>query len=114
MGGAPRGCLINEDFGGARLKSPLVQQMRIYERDTMRAGLSHMHGLRHAYAQNRYEELTGWKCPAADGPAKASLTVEQRATDRDTRLTISSVHLYSKLIHLRKGFAFRCDPPRRC
>ena len=45
-----------------------VHQMRIYEGNTRRAGLHHMHGLRHAYAQNRYEELTGWKCPAAGGP----------------------------------------------
>ncbi len=66
-----------------------VQQMRIYERDTLRAGLSHMHGLRHAYAQHRYEEMTGWKCPAAGGPVKGSLTLEQRAVDREARLTIS-------------------------
>jgi len=66
-----------------------VQQMRIYERDTVRAGLSRMHGLRHMYAQNRYEELAGWKCPAAGGPEKASLTPEQRVVDRETRLTIS-------------------------
>ena len=44
------------------------QQLRVYESDTLRAGLSRMHGLRHAYAQNRYEELTGWKSPAAGGP----------------------------------------------
>jgi integrase len=56
-----------------------VQHMRIYERDTLRAGLSHMHGLRHAYAQNRYEELTGWKCPAAGGPAKITLTTEKNS-----------------------------------
>ena len=66
-----------------------VQQMRIYERNTLRAGLSHMHGLRHAYAQSRYEELTGWKCPAAGGPVKTLLTQEQRALDREARLTIS-------------------------
>lgn len=66
-----------------------VQQMRIYERDTVRAGLSRMHGLRHAYAQNRYEELAGWQCPAAGGPEKASLTPDQRAVDREARLTIS-------------------------
>jgi len=35
------------------------QQLRIYEGHTSRAGLSQMHGLRHAYAQNRYHELTG-------------------------------------------------------
>jgi hypothetical protein len=41
-----------------------VQQMRVYEGNTLCAGLSQMHGLRHAYAQQRYEELTGWKAPA--------------------------------------------------
>jgi len=31
-------------------------------------------GLHHAYAQNRYEELTGWQCPAAGGPPAKELT----------------------------------------
>ncbi len=53
-----------------------VHQLRIYEGNTLRAGLSHMHGLRHAYAQNRYEELTGWKAPAAGGPDSKALTPE--------------------------------------
>jgi hypothetical protein len=66
-----------------------VQQMRVYEGNTLRAGLSSMHGLRHAYAQNRYEALTGWKAPAAGGPDSKSLTLEQRERDREVRLTIS-------------------------
>ena len=66
-----------------------VQQMRVYEGNTLRAGLSRMHGLRHAYAQNRYEELTGWKAPAAGGPKAKVLTPEQRETDRQARLIIS-------------------------
>ena len=66
-----------------------VQQMRVYEGHTTRAGLSSMHGLRHAYAQERYEELTGWKCPAAGGPDSKSLTSEQREADHEARLTIS-------------------------
>lgn len=66
-----------------------VQQMRIYEGNTLRAGLSKMHGLRHAYAQNRYEELIGWKCPAVGGPESKTLSPEQREADRHARLTIS-------------------------
>jgi len=46
-------------------------------------------GLRHAYAQNRYEELTGWKCPAVGGPESRLLTPEQRKIDREVRLIIS-------------------------
>ena len=65
------------------------QQLRIYEGHTIRAGLSRMHGLRHAYAQRRYEELTGWAAPAAGGPVSKSLSVEQRKLDREPRLTIS-------------------------
>ena len=66
-----------------------VQQLRVYEGNTTRAGLSSMHGLRHAYAQARYEELTGWKCPATGGPDSKSLTPGQREQDREARLTIS-------------------------
>ena len=66
-----------------------VHQLRVYEGNTCRAGLSKMHGLRHAYAQSRYEELTGWKAPAAGGPDRKSLTPEQREIDREARLTIS-------------------------
>ena len=66
-----------------------VQQLRIYEGHTTRAGLSNLHGLRHLYAQNRYEELTGWKCPATGGPDRTVLSPEQRTLDHQARLTIS-------------------------
>jgi hypothetical protein len=65
------------------------QQLRIYERHTANAGLSKLHGLRHDYAQARYEALTGWKAPAAGGPAAKTLTNAERAIDRAARLTIS-------------------------
>ncbi|MEE9287412.1 MAG: phage integrase N-terminal domain-containing protein [Gammaproteobacteria bacterium] len=65
------------------------QQLRIYEGHTIRAGLSKMHGLRHAYAQQRYEELTGWKSPAAGGPRSESLSREQRDHDHQARHIIS-------------------------
>jgi hypothetical protein len=65
------------------------QQLRVYERHTANAGLSKLHGLRHAYAQSRYEELTGWKPPAAGGPAVKHLSKDDRAVDRAARLTIS-------------------------
>jgi len=67
-----------------------VEQMRIYERHTANAGLSKMHGLRHAYAQQRYRELTGWPCPHAGGPAKTQLTAAQQQADQRARLTISA------------------------
>jgi hypothetical protein len=66
-----------------------VHQKNVYEGNTRRAGLHHMHGLRHAYAQDRYEELTGWSCPAAGGPVARDLSPEQREVDHEARLTIS-------------------------
>ena len=69
--------------------SSFIEQRRRYERQTAGAGLSKMHGLRHAYAQTRYRELTGWAAPVAGGPPSRSLTRAQRARDRDARLTIS-------------------------
>ncbi len=66
-----------------------IQQLRTYERHTTQAGLSKLHGLRHAYAQSRYQQLTGWACPAAGGPVANSLNTEQRKQDYQARLTIS-------------------------
>ena len=66
-----------------------IEQRRIYERHTARAGLSKLHGLRHAYAQARYQELTGFSPPACGGPGSRELTAEQRAADRRARLLVS-------------------------
>ena len=66
-----------------------IQHLRVYVRQIMNAGLSKMHGLRHAYAQRRYFELTGWRCPHAGGPGRKALTEEQRYVDKVARLTIS-------------------------
>ena len=66
-----------------------IEQLRIYERHTANAGLSKMHGLRHAYAQQRYLELTGWPSPHAGGLSKAQLSKSRRDIDQRVRLTIS-------------------------
>ena len=66
-----------------------IQQLRTYERHTTQAGLSKLHCLRHAYAQSRYQALTGWACPAAGGPTAKRLSAEQRQQDHQARLTIS-------------------------
>jgi hypothetical protein len=66
-----------------------IQQRRVYERHCARAGLSKLHGLRHAYAQARYLELTGLAAPAAGGPTSRELTAEQKAQDQQARLMIS-------------------------
>jgi len=78
--------------GGALIPPHLnyVQQLHRYEKQTAKAGLSRLHGLRHAYAQRRYHELTGKACPAAGGLPSKQLTTEQRVLDQQARLTISN------------------------
>ena len=64
-------------------------QLNRFKAQTAFAGIDRVHGFRHAYAQTRYAELTGWKAPAAGGLTSKQLTPEQKAIDRQTRLTIS-------------------------
>lgn len=66
-----------------------IQQRHVYDGQCKAVGLSHMHGLRHRYAQTRYEALTGWKAPAVGGPSSRSLSPGQRVLDRHTRQVIS-------------------------
>ena len=79
---ARRGALIPAD-------KSYKQQLIHYEPFTRKAGLSHLHGLRHAYAQDCFEELAGFPCPAAGGPSRAQLTPEQRENDYEARVIIS-------------------------
>ena len=67
-----------------------IQQLRLYEGQCIRAGLSRMHGLRHAYAQRRFEELAGFKSPATGGPNRKDLTQDQRTHDKEARASISA------------------------
>ena len=66
-----------------------VEHRRVYERECARAGLSKMHGLRHAYAQARYRELTGLEAPACGGPSLRDLAEAERERVREARALIS-------------------------
>jgi integrase len=66
-----------------------VDQLRRYEYQTLQAGLRNTHGFRHAYAQRRYKELTGWPCPLAGGKRRHQLTDNEREQDRAARQQIS-------------------------
>ncbi|MCY3818140.1 MAG: integrase domain-containing protein [Gammaproteobacteria bacterium] len=64
-------------------------QRKVYEKQTAAAGLERMHGLRHGYAMDRYENLTGWKAPAAGGPRQRTLSPAMRRIDRSARQRIA-------------------------
>lgn len=78
--------------GGSLIHSSLnyAQQLHRYEGQTLRAGFSKLHGLRHGYAQRRFETLAGFPCPAEGGPRSKDLSSKQRALNREARTIISA------------------------
>lgn len=66
-----------------------IQQRHVYDGQCKAAGLSNMHGLRHRYAQMRYEILMGWKAPVAGGIHYSAMSAEQHLQDHQVRLHIS-------------------------
>lgn len=79
---AGRGSLIPRDRN-------YVNQLRVYKRQVAAAGFDKMHGLRHAYAQERYQQITGRAAPAAGGKRVSEMTAEERDQDKYARGVIS-------------------------
>jgi integrase len=74
-----------------------IQHRHLYDKQVQCAGIKHAHGLRHAYAQDLYKELTGWECPKRGGPLRKQLTSEQKEKDHLARMTISSYLGHSRI-----------------
>ena len=66
-----------------------VEQRNRYDRQVRDAAIRNPHGLRHAYAQRRFEELTGFKAPLAGGPTRSALSKEECTLDEKARTVIS-------------------------
>lgn len=73
-----------------------IERRNQYDDLTHRAGMKNLHGLRHAYAQRRYIELTnyhtkgnGWRSPIDGGPKRNELTPDQKYIDKMVREVIS-------------------------
>jgi ribosome modulation factor len=64
-------------------------QLQRFKSECAKAGIHGVHGLRHQYAQTRYQQLAGWKSPAAGGPTSKQLTPEQKRIDQAARQAIS-------------------------
>jgi len=64
-------------------------QLKVYENTTAKAGFHKLHGLRHQYAQERYERITGWKSPVCGGPKRAVLSSADKQLDNTARQLIS-------------------------
>jgi site-specific recombinase XerC len=66
-----------------------IQQREVYDKQVNNAGIRNPHGLRHAFAQALYKELTGWEAPINGGPTAKELTAEQKKKDHEARMIIS-------------------------
>ncbi len=66
------------------------EQMNRFKAQCQAAGIFHVHGHRHHYAQERYRELTGWLCPAQGGPKSKEPSLDQKGLDHKARLIISN------------------------
>ena len=65
------------------------EQLHAFTYQCRKAGIHHVHGHRHLYAQRRYLAITGWPCPAAGGPTSKELTPLQKQLDETARVVIS-------------------------
>jgi len=66
-----------------------IAHSRAFQSATARQGIS-AHQLRHAYAQNRYQKLTGKMPPNLGGKPKREMDLAERLVDREARLEIST------------------------
>lgn len=64
-----------------------VEHLQVWKYWTRVAGISRTHGLRHAYAQDLYEEVSGLRSPHHGGEKPRS--IEEKARDHTGRLTVS-------------------------
>lgn len=93
--------------------SSYVEQLNKYAYQTRLMGLRQLHGLRHAYAQRRYRELTsyyspnkeGWECPFNGGPMKNELTSDQKNIDFKVRHILTRELGHSRLSILKSYLA---------
>jgi len=74
-----------------------IQQRKTFDHQTLKAGLRNLHGLRHAFAQQRYQELTGWEAPKNGGPSKSRLTPSEMKLDRWARKIIAEELGHSRI-----------------
>ncbi len=96
--------LVDKDMSLIPEDKNYRQQRDTYDYLTHKNGFKNLHGLRHAYAQNRYEILTnkltngyGWKSPIQNGPKTSQLNSYERFIDKSVRMMISQELGHSRL-----------------
>jgi len=75
-----------------------IQHRYYYDKQVQQAGLKNLHGLRHAYAQRRYKELTGWDAPINGGPNSKQLAAEQKEIDYQAKMILTEELGHSRIL----------------
>ena len=73
-----------------------IRHRYCYDKQVQKIGIR-SHSLRHAYAQQRYKELTGWDAPIAGGPKQNELDGAQRHQDTLARLILTEELGHSRI-----------------
>lgn len=66
-----------------------ISHLHRYNYLLRKESISKTHGLRHLYAQERYLEITGFKCPASGGKTSRQLSESEKFIDKRAREVIS-------------------------
>lgn len=66
-----------------------IEHRKAFEYQTLKAGMSNLHGLRHNYAQHRFKQLFGEPCPKAGGRLPKDMNAADKQANKDARLTIA-------------------------
>lgn len=74
-----------------------IEHRKAFEYQTLKAGMTNLHGLRHNYAQYRYKQITGVACPKAGGKPQSAMTAAELQADKDARLTIAEELGHSRI-----------------
>ena len=93
-------CKILVRFKNQSLIPPDTSYKSYYERfrkACVRGGINRRHGLRHNYAQTRYEELSGMPCRVKGGLLWKEMTEEQQMLDVMARLQVSESIGHSRI-----------------
>jgi hypothetical protein len=73
-----------------------IRHRHVYDKQLQRAGIR-SHGLRHAYAQQRYKELTGQDSPIAGGLKFSEMPPQLQQKDRWARMVLTEELGHSRL-----------------
>lgn len=91
---------VRAEVGDSSLIPPdksYIAHRKAFEHQTLKAGMTNLHGLRHNYAQWRYKALAGFACAKAGGKDPKTLTAAEKLADKDARLTVAEELGHSRI-----------------